>query len=75
MEIPASDWSKFTCKVTCRVEKTMAANQPISKIVNKQTKIMSTSLKRMSDMGAKNGEDMFDVSQDDMERYGLLTVN
>ena len=46
----------------------MVANQ------NKQTKIMSTS-KRMSDMGAKNGEDMFDVLEDDMERYGLLTVN
>ena len=44
----------------------MAANQ------NKQTKIMSTS-KRMSDMGAKNGEDMFDVLEDDMERYELLT--
>ena len=29
----------------------------------------------MSDMGAKNGEDMFDVLEDDMERYGLLTVN
>ena len=53
----------------------MAAIQPISKIVNKQTKIMSTSLKRMSDMGAKNGEDMFDVIEDDMDRYGLLTVN
>ena len=47
----------------------------ISKIVNKQTKIMSISLKRMSDMGAKNGEDMFDVIEDDMDRYGLLTVN
>ena len=56
-------------------EKTMAAIQPISKIVNKQTKIMSTSLKRMSDTGAKNGEDMFDVIEDDMDRYGLLTVN
>ena len=55
-------------------EKTMAAIQPISKIVNSQTKIMSTSLKRMSDIGAKNGEDMFDVI-DDMDRYGLLTVN
>ena len=42
-------------------EKTMAAIQPISKIVNKQTKIMSTSLKRLSDMGAKNGENMFYV--------------
>ena len=39
----------------------MAAIQPTSKIVHKQTKIMSTSLKRMSDMDAKNGEDMFDV--------------
>ena len=80
MEIPTSDWSKFTCKVTCRVEcelreKKMAAIQPISKIVNKQTKIMSTSLKRMSDMGAKNGEFMFDVIADDMDRYELLTVN
>ena len=53
----------------------MAAIQPISKIVNKQTKILSTSLKRMSDMGAKNGEFMFDVIEDDMDRYGLLTVN
>ena len=53
----------------------MAAIQPISKIVNIQTKIMSTSLKRMSDMGTKNGEDMFDVIDDDMDRYGLLTVN
>ena len=56
-------------------EKTMAAIQPISKIVNKQTKIMSTSLKRMSDIGTKNGKDMFDVIEDDMDRYGLLTVN
>ena len=53
----------------------MAAIQPIRKIVIKQTKIMSTSLKGMSDMGAKNGEDMFDVIEDDMDRYGLLTVN
>ena len=53
----------------------MAAIQPISKIVNKQTKIMSTYLKGMPDMGAKNGEDMFDVIEDDMNRYGLLTVN
>ena len=58
-----------------REKKTMAAIQPISKIVNKQTKIMSTFLKRMSDMGAKNGEDIFDVIEDDMDRYGLLTVN
>ena len=56
-------------------EKTMATIQPISKIVNKQTKIMSTSLKRMPVTGAKNGEDMFDVIEDDMDRYGLLTVN
>ena len=53
----------------------MAAIQQISKIVNKQTKIMSTSFKRMSDTGDKNGEDMFDVIEDDMDRYGLLTVN
>ena len=54
----------------------MAAIQPISKIVNKQTKIMSRSFKRMSDIGAKNGEDIFDVIEpDDMDRYGLLTVN
>ena len=39
----------------------MAAIQSIGKIMNKQTKIMSTSLKRMSDIGAKNGEDMFDA--------------
>ena len=43
-----------------------------SEIVNKQAKIMSASLKRMSDMGAKNGEVML---ADDMGRYGLLTVN
>ena len=36
---------------------------------------MSVSLKRISDMGAKNGEGMFDVLKDDMDRYGLLTVN
>ena len=43
--------------------------------MNKQTKIMATSLKRMSDIGAKNGEDMFDVIEGDMDQYGLLTVN
>ena len=42
-----------------------------SEIVNKQAK----SLKRMSDMGAKNGEGMLEVLADDMGRYGLLTVN
>ena len=36
---------------------------------------MSASLKRMPDMGAKNGEDMLEVLADDMGRYGLLTVN
>ena len=36
---------------------------------------MSASLKRMPDMGAKNGEDMREVLADDMGRYGLLTVN
>ena len=46
-----------------------------SKIVNKQAKIMSASLKRVSDMGAKNGEGMLEVLTDDMGRYGLLTVN
>ena len=35
---------------------------------------MSASLKRMSDMGAKNGEGMLEVLADDMGRYGLLTV-
>ena len=35
---------------------------------------MSTALKRMSDMGAKNGEGMLEVIADDMERYGLLTL-
>ena len=50
----------------------MAVIQPIGKIVNKQ--IMSASLKRMSDMGAKNGEGMFDVLEDNMNQYGLLTV-
>ena len=44
-----------------------------SEIVNKQAKIMSASLKRMSDMGAKNGEGMLEVLADDMGRYGLLT--
>ena len=28
---------------------------------------MSSSSKRMSGMGAKNGEDMFDVTEDDMD--------
>ena len=37
-----------------------------SEIVNKQAKIMSASLKRMSDMGAKNGEGMLEVLADDM---------
>ena len=36
---------------------------------------MSRYLKIMSDIGAKNGEDIFDVIEDDMDRYGLLTVN
>ena len=43
--------------------------------MNKQAKIKSASLKRMSDMGAKNGEGMLEVLVDDMSRYGLLTVN
>ena len=43
--------------------------------MNKQAKIMAASLKRMSDMGAKNGEGMLEVLADDMGRYGLLTVN
>ena len=43
--------------------------------MNKQTKIMSAHLKRMSDMGAKNGEGMLEVLADDMDRYGLLSVN
>ena len=43
--------------------------------MNKQAKIMSVSLKRMSDMGAKNGECLLEVPADDMGRYGLLTVN
>ena len=43
--------------------------------MNKQAKIMSASLKRMSDMGAKNGECMLEVLADDTGRYGLLTVN
>ena len=48
----------------------MAAIQPISKIVNKQTKIIKecqTSALRMAKM--------FDVIEDDMDRYRLLTVN
>ena len=40
---------------------------------------MSSSLKRMSDMGAKNGEDMFDVIEDDFCvrkcNFDLLVVN
>ena len=40
-----------------------------SEIVNKQAKIISASLKRMSDMGANK------VLADDMGRCGLLTVN
>ena len=79
MEIPTPDWSKFTCEVTRRVEcvetKTMRRFSRSSEIVNKQAKIMSASLKRMSDMGAKNGEGMLEVLADDMGRYGLLTVN
>ena len=43
--------------------------------MNKQAKIMSASLKRMSDMDAKNDEGMLEVLADDMGRYGLLTVN
>ena len=43
--------------------------------MNRQAKIMSACLTRMSDMGAKNGEGMFEVLADDMGRYGLLTVN
>ena len=43
--------------------------------MNKQAKIMSASLKRMSDMGAKNSGGMLEVLVDDMDRYGLLTVN
>ena len=75
MEIPTPDWSKFTCKVTRRVECVEKWRQfsRSSEIVNKQAKIMSASLKRMSDMGAKNGEGMLEVLADDMGRYGLLT--
>ena len=39
--------------------------------MNKQAKIMSASLKRMPDMGAKNGEGMLEMLADVM----LLTVN
>ena len=46
-----------------------------SKLVNKQTKIMPISLKRMTDMGAKNCEGMLEVLAADMDRYGLLTVS
>ena len=53
----------------------MAVIQPIGKILNKQTKIMSATLKRKSDIGAYNGEGMFDVLEDVIDRYGLLTVN
>ena len=28
----------------------------------------------MSDIGAKNGGDMFDVIEDDMDQYGLFTI-
>ena len=43
--------------------------------MNNQTKIMSASLKRMSDMGSKNGEGMLEVLADDMDRYGLLSFD
>ena len=43
--------------------------------MHKQTEIMSASLKRMSDMGAKGGEGMLEVLADDMDRYRLLSVN
>ena len=43
--------------------------------MNRQIKIMSAPLKRMADMGAKNGEGMVQVLADDMDRYGHLTVN
>ena len=76
MEIPTPDWSKFTCKFTCKVkQKQWRRFRRSSKIVNKQAKIMSASLKRMSDMGAKNGKGMLEVLADDMGRHGLLTVN
>ena len=42
--------------------------------MNEQAKIMSASLKRMSDMGAKNDEGMLEVLADDMGRYGLLKL-
>ena len=35
--------------------------------MNKQTKFMSASLKRMSDMGAKNDEGMLEGLADDMD--------
>ena len=75
MEIPTPDWLKFTCKVTRCKQKQWRRLSRSSEIVNKQAKIMSASLKRMSDMGAKNGEGMLVVLADDMGRYGLLTVN
>ena len=42
----------------------MAAIQPIE-----------TNKIKSSDMGAKNGDGMLEVLADDMDRYGLLTVN
>ena len=35
---------------------------------------MSASLKRMSDRGAKNGEDMLEVLVDDLDRYERLSA-
>ena len=53
----------------------MAAIQPISKI-NKTNKInVNIFEKNVRQRGAKNGEGMFDVIDDDMYRYRLLTVN
>ena len=69
MEIPTPDLSKFMCKVMRRVEcveKWQRSSQS-SEIVNKQANIISASLKRMSDMGAKNGEGMLEVLADDMD--------
>ena len=35
---------------------------------------MSAALKRMSDRGAKSGEDMLEVLADDLSRYELLSA-
>ena len=54
----------------------MAVIQPIGKIVSKQTNHVSIFEKNVRHgRYIKNGEGMFGVLRDDMDRYGLLTVD